>query len=170
MEKFNFLNLDSETRQWMLSEIEFDKQRNQIYISDRLNELGKAKYLDFLIRSVKEGDEVMFENLLDFRTYFNSTDKRNDDTVKMPFNASKLLCQSEFNRYYIRAICLRAIYLEIKYVEVYRARESKKQRKESELRIGELIDAQELLEDLRNSIGKEPKLLPEINSGLSVKI
>ena len=88
----------------------------------------------------------------------------------MPSNASTLLSQSEFNRYYIRAICLKAITAGEEFVTIYRARESSWSRPESEARIGAKILAKELLEDLRNSIGIEPKLLPEINSGLSVEM
>jgi hypothetical protein len=54
-------------------------------------------------------------------------------------------------------------------VEVYRARQSRQARPESELMIGMKLDPTELLADLRDSIGELPKNLPDIYSGLSVK-
>lgn len=89
---------------------------------------------------------------------------------KNPSNASTLLSQNEFNRFYIRAICLEAIEKNDEKVEIYRARESSWSRSESEALIGRIVDANELLADLRENIGKTPKLLPVFNSGLSVKL
>ena len=55
-------------------------------------------------------------------------------------------------------------------IEIYRGRESSLRRTESEMLIGTNLNAVDLLEDLRNSIGITPKLFPEINSGLTVKL
>lgn len=170
MSKFNFLSLDEKTRELMLSEIHDDTAKDQLYLSDRLNELGKSSYQKFLIDAVSNSNEENFERHLDINKYFNTTFIRQGKEIKMPSNASKLLCQSEFNRYYIRAICLRAKDEGVNEVEIYRARKSSWTRPESEAKIGLKVKASELLEDLRKSIGKEPKLFPEINSGLSVKI
>lgn len=170
MARFSFENLDNVTRELMLSEVQFDVEREMLYTSDRLNGFGRANYQDFLIKSVTEGDEVMLEELLDISRCFNSTELRQGRSAKVPSNASKLLSQSEFNRFYIRAVCARAIKEGVENVEVYRARESSWTRPESEAKIGLAIPAKELLEDLRNSIGAEPNLLPDINSGLSVRI
>ncbi|MBN7816247.1 hypothetical protein [Algoriphagus pacificus] len=170
MAKFNFQNLDSKTRQLMLSEINSDIEQYRLYLSDRLNSTGRDNYVTYLIKSVMEGDESMLESMLDINTHFNPTYLRQGNPVKMPSNASTLLSQSEFNRYYIRAICLRAVNTGIEAVQIYRARESSWTRPESEAKIGSLISSAELLEDLRNSIGTEPKLFPDINSGLSVKL
>lgn len=170
MAKFNFLNLDEKTRAYMLSEIESDISNRRLFISQRLNELGKTEYPNFLISAVKNSDEEDFEKQLDLNKYFNQTEIRNGKEIKMNSQASKLLCQSEFNRYYIRAICLRALEEGSEEVEIYRARQSSWARPESEAKIGQKVQASELLEDLRNSIGVEPKLFPDINSGLSIKL
>jgi len=170
MAKFNFLNLNQNVRSFMLSEINNDIEMDNFYISERLNDTGKENYAAFLIDSATNSDEEAFEALLDIETHFNPTSLRLGKPVKTPSNASSLLCQSEFNRYYIRAICAYAIANNINEVEIYRARESSWSRPESEAKIGKKISAQDLLDDLRSSIGAEPKLMPEVNSGLSVKI
>lgn len=169
MAKFNFQNLDGETRQLMLSEINSDIEQNRLYLSDRLNLVGRDNYKAYLIKAVTEGDESMLESMLDVNTHFNPTYLRQGKPVKMPSNASALLSQSEFNRYYIRAVCLRAVNSGIETVQIYRARVSSWTRPESEAKIGSLIPSVELLNDLRISIGREPELFPDINSGLSIK-
>lgn len=170
MAKFIFKNLDGKTRELMLSEIKYDIDRNQLYVSDRLNSKGREKYESFLRDSVTSGDEESFERLLDINTVFNPSYLRQGSPVKMPSNASMILCQSEFNRFYIRAICIRALNDGKNVVQIYRARESSWKRPESEAKIGRSISANDLLDDLRTSIGSEPKLFPEINSGLSVTL
>src|ERR1044072_1856616 len=170
MGKFNFQNLDEETRKLMLEEIEDDIRQQKLYLSDRLNITGQENYQNYLLLSVTSGDEATFEKLLDINTHFNPTYLRLGKPVRMPSNASALLCQSEFNRYYIRALCLKAVSGNIENVQIYRARDSSWARPESEAKIGSFISAADLLEDLRESVGIEPKLFPEINSGLCVKI
>ncbi|SEA14191.1 hypothetical protein SAMN05192529_10912 [Arachidicoccus rhizosphaerae] len=170
MAKFNFFNLGKNVRSVMLSEINDDIKAGRIFISERLNDAGKEKYAAFLIEAVTNSDEEAFEALLDLATYFHPTTLRQGKPIKMPSNASTILCQSEFNRYYIRAVCVHALANNINEVEIYRARVSSWARPESEAKIGKKISAQNLLDDLRSSIGTAPTLLPEVNSGLSVRI
>jgi hypothetical protein len=169
MAKFNFINLDDDIRQLMLAEIQMDIDNNNLFISTRLNEKGRLYYQEYLMTSVTSGDEESFEKLLDIVDHFNPTFLRQEKVVRMPSNASTLVCQSEFCRFYIRALCLKAISNSVDTVEIYRARESSYVRPDSEAKIGTFLYAKDLLEDLRNSIGVEPKLFPEINSGLCIK-
>lgn len=57
MAKFNFLNIDEETRRLMLTEIELDISKKKLFISNRLNDRGKTNYSVYLKESVKNGDE-----------------------------------------------------------------------------------------------------------------
>lgn len=170
MAKFHFKNLDEDVRALMVEEIQLDIDESKLYESARLNSFGASNYSDYLLQSAKKGDEETFELLLDINTCFNPSDLSKGKPSKMPKNASKLLCQSEFNRFYIRAVCRKSILEDEEFVEVYRARESSWSRSESESKIGTLLSAKELLDDLRNSIGVNPTILPEVNSGLSVEL
>jgi hypothetical protein len=94
--------------------------------------------------------------------------------VKVPYTAAQTLSEGEFNRYYIRALCLRAL-KEERELEVYRAKEVSDPRPESQRMIGLILDtkrAETLLNDLRINVGVDTALgLPNgPNSGLSVKI
>ncbi|MGB7528974.1 hypothetical protein [Sphingobacterium cellulitidis] len=170
MANFTFLNLDEETRKLMLDEINSDISKDKLYFSDRLSINGRENYTPFLLKSVKNGTEETFTNLMTQNDNFNETEVVQGKSKKVPNNAASLLCQNEFNRYYIRAICLRAINHKQEEIEIYRGRASSWARPESEMLIGTRLNAEDLLEDLRNSIGTSPKLFPEINSGLTVKL
>tara|TARA_R110002020_G_scaffold179235_2_gene372376 strand:+ start:120 stop:629 length:510 start_codon:yes stop_codon:yes gene_type:complete len=168
MADFNFQNLTIPIREKMISEINSDIQNHKLYISTRLNEEGKLNFPDLLKKSaLNETEKELSENLQEF---FNLKEEVNGKLKKVPSNASVLLSQSEFDRFYIRAVCLEAIKKGDEVVEVYRARDSSWSRAESEALIGTQINASELLTDLRDNIGVAPRLLPEINSGLSVKL
>ncbi len=168
MANFNFENLTTSIREKMTSEINSDIQNKKLYISNRLNEAGKLKYPELLKKSaLKNTEKELAESL---KNFFNIQEVIKGKIKKIPSNASTLLSQSEFNRFYIRAVCLEAIENRDGKVEIYRARESSWSRSESEELIGILVNANELLTDLRENIGKTPKLLPVINSGLSVKL
>lgn len=169
MSSFVFLNLVASVRNKMISEIEMDIANENLYFSNRLNEIGIESYPSFLKNSVLNGAEDVLESLILNNNCLLVTEFANGRPKKVPTNAAKLIAQSEFNRSYIRAVCLEAIENNIEEVEVYRARYSTNIRPESEAAIGLKHNPKELLEDLRDSIGIQPKILPHINSGLSVK-
>ena len=171
MSKFNFLDLTEDVRQFMISEIKSDLSKNKFYIGASLNETGKKLYLNLLLDAVKNGDEEMMASSLKEKGCFSPTYIRADGrSATTPKDSAERLSRSEFNRYYIRGVCLDAIKAEGENVEIYRARESSQARSSSDEKIGLQISAKDLLEDLRNSIGVQPQILPEVNSGLSVKL
>lgn len=51
-------NLDETTRAHMLSEVEFDISRDNIYMSPRLNELGEQNYVSLLNEAIKNHDDA----------------------------------------------------------------------------------------------------------------
>ena len=63
------------------------------------------------------------------------------------------MAEGEYNRFYIRALCVRAIEDSAK-LEIYRARSSNRPDPASENLIGGSPDAQALLEDLRSHQGR----------------
>lgn len=90
----------------------------------------------------------------------------------MRSNAHEMLAEGEYTRFYMRAICLRALEDGIAHVVVYRAKEVEKARSESEQKIGQQVSTQALLNDLRTSKGVDTALglPPGPNSGLAVKL
>jgi len=168
MADFKFIDLNNSVRNKMQKEINLDNSNNCLYLSKRFTKEGETKYLKLLLEAAIAGTEKTLTNSIE--PFIELQEIINGKIKKTPLNAASLFCQGEFNRFYIRAICLESIELNNEFVEVYRARESSRSRPESEKMIGTKINARELLNDLRKNIGINPKLLPEVNSGLSVKI
>lgn len=170
-------NLDDETRRYMLAELDRDEaEAGGAYISERLSPQGVAAYPSALREAIASGDDTNLQSVLERPGMLNSHDKSYLSkkgklvTPVMNKRAPQTLAEGEFNRYYVRGLCARVCDEGGGSVEVYRARESTWERPESAALIGSRIDATELLDDLRSHIGVEPKLLPDVNSGLSVRL
>jgi hypothetical protein len=95
-----------------------------------------------------------------------------DIVARVPITAAETLGEGEFNRFYIRALCVHAINDGIKTLIVYRAKVVANARVESEMKIDTGVDPVRLLGDLRNNPGVDTALgLPAgPNSGLSVRL
>jgi len=90
----------------------------------------------------------------------------------VPSDAANTLAEGEFNRFYLRALWLKAINNNITHLTIYRAKSVMDPRPESELKINTSINAKQLLNDLRTNIGVDTALglPPGPNSGLSAKL
>ena len=112
------------------------------------------------------------------RGQFNQTTQRKKPknagyyTAAVPVNAAEVLAESEFNRYFVRGLCLRAMAEGIERLQVFRAKRVLNPRPESEQLIGLLIDPATTLVDVRSSIGFETALgiPPGPGSGITVRI
>lgn len=172
---FNFLDLEQNVRELMLSEVEYDVKNNKLYLSKRFSVDGQTQYLDLLKEAIKNGTEESLGRSLAIPGFFNSEETRNTQkgtiTAKIPVDAPFIFAEGEFNRFYMRSACLKAI-TESKEVEVYRAKDVANARTESQMKIGQKINPKNLLEDLRKNVGVDTALglPPGPNSGLSIKI
>jgi hypothetical protein len=173
-----FENLDDRTRQLMLDEMDYDIANNQLHISPFLSGQGQRDYANLLREALQGGnDETLAQNLREHRRILRTLPRRNPkggySIAATAENAAEVLAESEFNRYYIRALARRAIEDGVQELVVYRAKPVQKPRPESEARVETALSPQELLEDLRSHLGDErPKLgVPSgPNSGLSVRL
>lgn len=93
------------------------------------------------------------------------------DEGKVPVTAPWTFAEGEFNRFYLRGLCLRAID-EGKSIEVYRAKAVVAPRPESTALIGARLNPHTLLADLRIHLAVDTALgLPAgPNSGLSGRL
>jgi hypothetical protein len=171
------VNLDERTRRFMVSEIESDKAADKLYESPRLNERGREKYYGLLREAAAEHDASWLAERLRRDGLMKSVEERKNPkggttTAQVPVNAPDTLAEGEFNRFYIRGLCLRAIEDKIPELIIYRAKEVGSPRSESEAKIGERIDPQQLLDDVRKHPGVDTALglPPGPNSGLSAQL
>jgi len=168
---FTFENLNENIRKKMLEEIQLDISSNQLYLSKRFNAKGNLNYQEILVKHVKTGNEISLGEELRQTDCFNTTEQTKTGSKKVPVNAHETLSESEFNRFYVRALCLIAIE-DQKKLQVYRAKSVQVSRSISQQKIDSFVDPNQLLKDLRTNIGVDTALgLPSgPNSGLSVKL
>jgi hypothetical protein len=168
-------SLDVDTRPYMLEEFELDRAAGLLFKSRHFSPQGELSSPELLKSAIVSGsDDTLADELGIPGMFVLQYQKRKPQggftMAKVPINAAAVYAQSEFNRFYIRGLCRRVVAGGGGQVEVYRARASSRPRPESEALIGTRIDAASLLEDLRAHIGEAPTLLPEVNSGLSVRL
>lgn len=159
--KFKFENLDNKTRELMILEINLDINKGELYLSKRFNENGNKLYAQLLLLAASSGDEESLAISLKQNNCFAEKEARNSKNgisyVKIPETANRTLAESEFNRFYIRGLALKAL-ASGQTLTIYRARYSENPRIESEMIIGKQISADKLLIDLRTSIGVDTAL------------
>lgn len=171
------VNLDERTRHFMVSEIDSDEASDKLYISPRLNERGKNKYYDLLREAAEEHDDKWLAERLRRGGLMKTQERRRKPkggytTAQVPVTAPDTLAEGEFNRFYIRGLCRRAIEDDVPELMIYRAKYVGSPRNKSEAKIGERVDPQQLLDDLRANPGVDTALgLPsDPNSGLSAQL
>jgi len=173
----DYENLDERTRQFMLQELDLDVSRESLYMSPRLNERGAENYPSLLRVALGRHDDAWLADELRRGGCLEAFEQRKTrgggfTTAKVTVTAPETLAEGEFNRFYVRGLCARAIEEGITEVEVYRGKRVKQPRPESQAKIGKMIPAKALLEDLRESPGVEPALglPPGPNSGLTIRL
>jgi len=173
----SYANLDGRTRQFMLAEIDIDIAAGSLFISTRLSALGSTAFPELLKEAVKQNNDDWLAEQLRSRNLLNPTLQARKPksseyyTKSMPVDAPDTLAEGEFNRFYARGLCRRALEDGIPMLEIYRAKNVLNPRSESQAKIGTTIGAAALLQDLRTSQGMDTALglPPGPNSGLTVK-
>jgi hypothetical protein len=174
---FDFKDLDDATRKEMAAEIDFDVKAGKLYLSKYFKEGVGPQYEQLLRQAAAKhneawlADEIRGAGLMRANTHAKHPKKDEMIEKDVPITAAETLAEGEFNRFYARALCKRAIAAK-KQLEIYRAKEVMNARSESQAMIGKRFDPQALLDDLRTSQGMDTALkLPSgPNSGLSVRL
>jgi len=172
---FNFINLDGEIRQIMVEEIKKAEATKNIYYSKRFNPKGNERWPSLLIEAAEKHDEhwlaykIEEENLM-IGFEMARIPSGGYTTKHGPDTASETLADGQFNRFYMISICKKALNNGMKSVNIYRAKESKQPRPESEALIGKPAAADVLIEQLSDVNTSLRNDLLKPNSGLSVKL
>lgn len=171
----HYENLDPTTRRLAIAELDSDVANGTFHVSDRVRPTAVEEYRRLLREAIRYYDDLWLEEragdlLVDFET--RRTASGGQTTAKVPEMAARMLAEGDFNRYYMRGVCLRAVEEQRQVVEVYRARLSLEPRPESEELEGQRLDAKEVLDYLRGVTGSESPAarLGRPNSGLSVRL
>jgi hypothetical protein len=171
----HYENLDPTTRRYALSELEEDLANETFHASERLRPTKITEYQHLLHEAIRYYDDRWLEErademLVDFE--MRRTPSGGETTAKLPDMAARMLTEGDFNRYYMRGVCVRSIEDGRQVVEVYRARLSLEPRKESAELEGHRLPAQEVLDYFRGQPATDPAMnaLGRPNSGLSVRL
>ena len=170
---YYFPNLDDITLLIMITELERDFKNGLFYIPKSIKPDFVCTYKRILKASFEKGDVNSLRRDL-IPNFFKT---RDINGKKIPSNIRDMVAFSEFNRYYARAILVRAID-ENKSVTIYRARKSVNERAESKQSIhknyftkGSLEHMLAVLRDYNVLFsGKVDIGFMQPNSGLSLKL
>lgn len=163
-------NLDDSTREYMLAEFERDLEQDNLYFSVRLSPDGIQDWPEMMKTALAEGTDESLAAEIAKPGRLNPHDIRQGKPIKMNKMAHITLGEGEFNRFYIRGVCRRAID-EGRQVVACRARFSSEPRSSSLAVDGKEFAPALLLEDLRAHPGTEPQLgFPGPNSGMSIRL
>ncbi len=172
---FHFDDLDLHTRALMLDEVDRDTRLGVLYRSRRLSRRGEAAYLPALREAVCRGNERTLARAISSGQMLDAYElghrKGRVFAKRVPRDAHRTLAEGEFNRFYLRALCVRAEEEGYRQLEIYRAKSVTTPRPESQARLGTRVEIRGLLRALRTRIGVDTALgLPAPNSGLSARI
>ena len=173
----SYRNLDARMRGFIIDEINRDIAENSMYISSRLTPDGRGDWGDLIRTAAQDHNDEWLAAQLRGTERLATTEQRQTKnggytTVRVPHTAPDTLAEGEFNRFYARGLCRRAIDDGVNRVIVYRAKSVERPRSDSEEMIGAELDPEAVLADLRNAKGVEPALgiPPGPNSGLSLML
>ena len=125
----------AKARPFMPEEVNIDISQNTLYISPRLSKIGVNDYPNLLRDAASTHNAEWLACELSKNNRLNAQEQQTRQgkviTKAVPINANTTLAEGEFNRFYIRALCIYAIQNNIQFLVVYRARESLNPRPES---------------------------------------
>ena len=128
----------------MAIEINSDLGSGQLYLSQRLSSRGKQDYPRLLSVATQAHDECWLAAELRQHGRINLTEERRKPkggftTARVPVTAPETLAEGEFNRFYLRALCLRAIEEGTSELIIYRAKPVENPRPDWAAKIGTAI-------------------------------
>jgi hypothetical protein len=174
-EMLELKDLDDQSRPFMVAEVDADVAKGAIYLSPRLTASGLREFPKLLRQACDQFDATWLASRLLQGRYISETEayfrsgRRHTRKVNIT-QAAEMLAEGEFNRFYARGLCLRAMDAGVAEVVVYRAKAVSHARPESKQLIGSKIAAESLLADLREHVGRDTDhgMPGGPNSGLSV--
>jgi hypothetical protein len=101
---FELHNLDSETRRYMVTELEYDLANDSLYVGKYLSQDGLVRYPDLLRGALESGtDASLSADLTAPGLWLETYEKRKPSggytTAKVPYTAPVTLAEGEFNRF-----------------------------------------------------------------------
>ncbi|PZQ47234.1 MAG: hypothetical protein DI551_03650 [Micavibrio aeruginosavorus] len=157
----NYTQLNESVRRFML--LEFDQGGH--YISPRLNEAGRARWLPLLRDALQYHTDLWLERELIRRNCFLAAEMfkspMGGKTITRAINkeqSAKALAEGEFNRFYLRGLCLAAKARDYSHVIVTQGKVLPGITNLAQKSVGSALSVEPLLESLRNNSYKRTDL------------
>lgn len=171
--KFNFTKFDARTRALMIDEIKRADKSEQLYFSKRFNDIGTSGWLTWLTSAAEQHDEHWLAYQLEANGAMKHLETRARQkggytVAHVPDTAAETIAEGQFNRFYMAAICRRAIEDGKESVRIYRAKHRGEPRPESRALEGTSQNTNKLLKELRSKDLSLRSDLHKPNSGLSI--
>ncbi len=174
---YKYEDLVEETRKLMVAELEADIASKSLHVNEWVQDEHHDTYIELLKSALQSGtefdleQEVRSKGILKERYTWHRPDGRTA-TVKVPEMAAKNLACGDFNRFYMRAICLKAKSQKQKEATVYRAMKTEHHMLESNSKVGNPVEVDELMKSLKRGESLESylRLPPGPISGLTIKV
>jgi len=158
---FFFEELDETTRGLMLAEFEADLAAGKLTVNDGLTETGRSKYPDLLRQAIAEGDSDKFGESLRHREYWKSDAqhiwKEGEGPNPLAHGRVEVYAESQFNLYYMRALCRKLLSENVTHAVVYQAKSVENAGVFGNVAPGDLVPCTIVLEELRS-----PPSLPAV--------
>jgi len=172
-DKFQFTKLDASTRGLMTEEIQKAQAANQLYFSTRFTNSGHTRWPEWLLEAARGHDEHWLAYQLEAAVAMQPPKTKPKPTggytvAHVPDTAAETMAEGQFNRFYIAAICRRAIADSQETVTIYRAKHRGEPRQESRALEGTTRSAKQLLAEVRSKDQSLKCDLLKPNSGLSI--
>lgn len=138
-------------------------------------ETGAAEWKELLQAACQSGDDATLASQLratHLRTHHSFLRKGRPVNARVPATAAKTIAESNFSRFYLRALCRMALARGIPTVVGYRAMDVERPRPGSQEKIGLAFDAKIVLADLRATMDCEPEhgMPPGVGSGILARL
>lgn len=169
----NYTQLTETTRRFMIQEF----GQGGHYISPRLNEAGRARWIPLLKDALQYHTDLWLERELMRRTCLTATEylksTMTGKTVTRAVNReqiAKVLAEGEYNRFYLRGLCLAARTRGYSHLIVTQARLIPNMPEAAKKPVGAAVEVNALLETLRNNSFKAVGPALGLPDGLSVPV
>ncbi len=170
------VDLNVATRAAMLAELEEDIGAGKVVLSPHLKDGAGSEFISLLVSALRDFHDVWLASALRtkglVRTHETIPTQHGPKRITLPPDTPELLAEGEYNRYYLRGLCRRAIEESFPTLWIYRANGEARRRPECDRLVGTPIDPCVLLEALQGGASTDEALgLPaERHSGLSARI
>lgn len=159
-----------EVRALMIDEINLDG--DGLYRSAYFTPAGVAAWKNMLVESCRSGSDVSLAAAIKSGPYLLSRHPRRTKNgisfASVPFDAHETIAESNFSRFYLRALCRFALSKGMESLIGYRAMAVATPRAGSQQKIGAHFDAAVTLADLRATMSSAPLggMPPGVGSGI----